>query len=475
MRLLSRCSASRPHVRARGPVRGKNRIAAPSSTGVAPVRRVARGAASERGFAIIEVLVSSIILALIVIGTFTAFDSSNRFTANEQDRSQASSIAQQDQDRLRGLQVSQLSNLNATRTVVLNGTTFTVTSTGQFESDASGTSSCGGSGTADYIKTTSTVTWPAMGATPPVVAESIITPPAGGSLIVQVVDASGDPVSGMTVSGSGAGTLNGTTGPDGCVIFGGLNGGSYNVSVSESGYVDKDGNATPPVSQQAITVIPGSSATKTFYFDQAGAIQAYFSSKQYGGATNTNVTGDTLVAFNNNMTYPGYRYFGTAGTPDTPPLVAPNIFPFPSTYTVYAGSCAADAPSAFGATDPTILVPPGQTVTFGGASAINLPALNLVVHSGTGTTSPGSLLSGSHVIITDTGCTPNVKRTFSTDSSGHISNPSLPYGTYTVCADALISSTRRYMSVTGVANSNLSGTTVNLYLQSTTSGTGTCT
>lgn len=440
------------------------------------MRRIVRGAASERGFAIIEVLVSSIILALIVIGTFTAFDSSNRFTANEQDRSQASSLAQQDEDRLRGLQVSQLSSLNDTRTVTLNGTSFTVTSTGQFESDASGTSSCGGSGTADYIKTTSTVTWPAMGAGQPVVAESIITPPAGGSLIVQVVDASGDPVPGMAVSGSGAGTLNGTTGPNGCVIFGGLDGGSYNVSVAESGYVDKDGNATPPVSQQAVTVIPGSSATKTFYFDQAGTIQAYFSSKQYGGATNNNVTGDTLVAFNNNMTYPGYRYFGAAGTPDTPPLVAPNIFPFPSTYTVYAGSCAADAPSAFGATDPTILVPPGQTVSFGGAAPtqppINLPAINLVVHSGTGTASPGSLLSGAHVIITDTGCTPNVKRTYSTDSSGHISNPSLPYGTYTVCADALISSTRRYMSQAGIVNSTMNGTTENLYLQNTTPATG---
>ncbi len=353
MRLLSRCSASRSNVQARGPVRGKNRIRASRATGEPPARRIACRAASEHGFAIIEVLVSSILLALIVIGTFTAFDSSNRYTANEQDRSQASSLAQQDEDRLRGLQVSQLSTLNATRTVTLNGTTFTVTSTGQFQSDASGTSSCGGSGTADYIKTTSTVTWPAMGATPPVVAESVITPPAGGSLIVQVVDAAGDPVSGMAVTGSGAGTLSGTTGVDGCVIFGGLNPGSYNVAVSQSGYVDKDGNTTPPVSQQAVTVIPGSSATKTFYFDQAGAMQVYFTSKQYGGATNNNVTGDTLVVFNNNMTYPGYRYFGAAGTPDTPPLVAPNIFPFPSTYTVYAGSCPADAPSALGGTDLT--------------------------------------------------------------------------------------------------------------------------
>ncbi len=82
-----------------------------------------------------------------------------------------------------------------------------------------------------------------------------------------------------------------------------------------------------------------------------------------------------------------------------------------------------------------------------------------MVHGGTGTSSPGSLLSGAHVVITDTGCTPNVKRTFSTDSSGRLTNPSLPYGTYTVCADALISSTRRYMSLAGIANSNMAGTT----------------
>ena len=91
MRLLSRCSASRPDVKARAPVRGNNRIRASRATGEPPARRIACRAASEHGFAIIEVLISSVLLALIVIGTFTAFDSSNRFTANEQDRSQASS------------------------------------------------------------------------------------------------------------------------------------------------------------------------------------------------------------------------------------------------------------------------------------------------------------------------------------------------------------------------------------------------
>ena len=55
-----------------------------------------------------------------------------------------------------------------------------------------------------------------MGTTRPVVAESIVTPPAGGSLIVQVVDSQGNGVSNMAVTGSGQANLTGTTGANGC-------------------------------------------------------------------------------------------------------------------------------------------------------------------------------------------------------------------------------------------------------------------
>ncbi len=430
-----------------------------------------------------EVLISSVLLAIIVIGTLTAFDSSNRFTANEQDRSQANTLAQQDEDRLRGLQIGQLSSLNSSRTVVLNGTPFTVTSTGQFVSDSTSTSSCGPGGSADYVKTTSTITWPAMGNTPPIVAESLITPPAGGSLIVQVIDSLGNGVANMGVTGSGQASLSGTTGSQGCSIFGGLAGGDYNVSVSQTGYVDKDGNTTPPINQQAVTVIPGSSATKTFYFDLAGQIQAHFTSKQYG-VTNSDVTGDTLVLLNNNMTYPGLRYFGTVGSPDTPPIVASNVFPFTSAYTVFGGSCAANQPSLNGGTDPSVTVPQGGLVSFGGAvptqAAIPLPSLNVTVFSGTSVTSPGSQLANAHVVITDVDstCSTQAKRAYTTTAQGRISNPSLPYGNYTVCADAQISTQRRYMILgtpTPIANNNLNGLAENLYLQGTGSGVGTCT
>ena len=423
-----------------------------------------RHSAPETGFVLIEVLIGAVLLATIVISTFTAFDASNRFTSNEQDRAQANAIAQQDQDRLRGMQVSQLDSLNQSRTITLNGTTFTVTSTGQFRSDTSGTSSCGAQSSADYIKTTSTVTWPAMGKTPPVVAESIITPPAGGVLIVQVINSTGAGVASMNVSGSGtAGSFSDTTGADGCAIFGGLNGGDYNVTVSQTGYVDKDGNATPPTGQQAVTVIPGSTATKTFYFDQAGTLNVTFQTHAYGNTSSWQaVNGDALVMFNTNMTYPGFRYFpNSSGTPGTPvaQLTASSLFPFTSTYTVYAGSCAANSPATVtsgGTANPSVTIPPGGTAS----TLLNLPALNVTVYQSNGTTA----LSGAKVTILDTGCTPNVRRTYTTNASGQIANPALPWGTYTVCEETTFyGGVLRHVSApSAVTNSNLNGTTVKL-------------
>jgi Tfp pilus assembly protein PilV len=446
----------------------------------APPRLLARvraRAAGERGLTLLEVVVSAAILATIVVGTFTAFDAAGRLTTNEQQRSQANDLAQQDQDRLRGMQISQLSSLNQTRNVTLNGTTFSVVSTGQFEADTTGTSSCATNSSADYIKTTSTVTWPTIGTRPAVVAESIITPPAGGSLIVQAVNANGAGVPNMAVSGTGPSTFSATSGPDGCAILGGLAGGTYNVTVSRAGFVDKDGNSSPPVSQQPITVIVGSSATKTFFFDQAGSISTTFDTRKYG-APATSVSADTVTLFNNNMTFPGFRSAGTLGTL-VPAVTASNLFPFTSPYTVYAGSCSADAPSANGqgaGSDPSLVVGPGQTASL----LLHLPALNLTVWSGTSSLVPGSVVSNAHVVLTDQGCggspptaggSPPIERTLSTNPSGQLNNPGQPFGTFKVCADARVTGIRRSAS-TVVANNQLSGTTVNLYLGA---GAGQCT
>lgn len=52
--------------------------------------------------------------------------------------------------------------------------------------------------------------------------------------------------------------------------------------------------------------------------------------------------------------------------------------------------------------------------------------------------------------VKDLGCG-NLVRTFTTNSSGQLPNPGLPYGTYEVCAQATIASIqRRNYVVTGV-------------------------
>ena len=173
------------------------------------------------------------------------------------------------------------------------GTHYTITSTAQYKSDSTGTASCtSSSAKADYIETTSTVTWPAIGKSAPVVETGIVSPPADSALIVQVLGASGEPVSKMTVQATGPSTITTETSTDGCAILA-VSPGEYALNVSRSGYVDQYGytesNKDPHYSS-SFYVIAESTAKKSFEFAPAGAIEAKF--------TGANAEGDTFVAFN---------------------------------------------------------------------------------------------------------------------------------------------------------------------------------
>jgi Tfp pilus assembly protein PilV len=424
----------------------------------------------QEGFTVLEVVVSALILGLIALSTLTALDTASRFSSEEQKRSQASDLAQQDQDRLRSMTVAQLSNLNQTRTVTLGLNTFTIASTAQFVSDSTGTSSCNASASGDYIKTTSTVTWSTIGSRPPVIAESVITPAVGGTVVVKVVDGKGNPVPGMNVSGAGAGSN--TTGPDGCAIFGGLLPGTFNFTASQAGYVDKDGNTSPPASQQATTVVDAATARKAFQFDRAGQIAVSFDTRVAGvvGASSA----DMITMFNNNMTLPSFRWAGTLSSYQLT-ITATQMFPFSSAYTVYAGSCPGDAPSQNGvASDPSVTVPPGGT----GSLLLHLPAINLSVLSGT-VTVPGSPVARPHVVLTDQNCggspptqggSPLIEHVLPTTTPGALVDPGQPFGTYTLCADnGLV-----HVQIANIANNDLvNGTNATLYLGS--GGAGVCT
>jgi hypothetical protein len=405
-------------------------------------------------------MISALMVALVVVATFNGFDVTQRATADERSHAQADQLAHQDEDRMRGFQISELSGFNETREVALNGTKYTITSKAQFVSDATGSESCtAGATTADYIQTTSEVTWPSLKARPPVVETGLIAPHLGGSLLVKVIDTNGKGVPGMTVKATGpspsVSTETGTTNANGCVIFGSVEPGEYKVTTFQTGYVEKDGNEEPPVSERVATVTNGSTTLKEFQFDRAGELAVSFENP----STKVAVSGDAFLAFNTNMTLPSYKTFisvGKLGVPEATITSPKKLFPFTGAYTVYAGSCPADEPKANGqAKDPSIILSPGGR----GEITVPAPPVPIQVRSGTSAGSPGSTIEATGTLL-DTGCKGEgieVKRSFKTiPATGALPNPNLPYGVYSLCVTATISGKAR-KSTTAVTNNKPEG------------------
>jgi Tfp pilus assembly protein PilV len=414
---------------------------------------------SERGDSLIEVLISAVIVALIVVGTFSGLDSTNRATALQRARSQASALAEQNEEQLSGRPVKQLSEISETHEALLrevreNGTVYKIVSTAQYISNTTATASCSSTTpSADYIQTTSKVTWPSMGTTKPVVETSLVSPPAGSALIVQVTGASGEAVQEMSASTTkGPTSISAPTSSNGCAILAVLPG-EYALNVTRTGYVDQNGfvnSSEDPFYNASFYVVAESSAKKSFEFASAGELAVKFESP----VAKTKVSGETFLALNTGISSPSYKVFGEVGKSAATVESPKKLFPFTSPYTVYAGSCPADAPTVNGqSSNPTLTVPAGGRAE----GTVPLPPVSsITVKDGTASGSPGSLLSGAAGTITDTGCAAEgitVKRAFTTNSEGKMPYPGLPYGKYSMCVTATISGQARKSTVTVLNNS----------------------
>jgi type II secretory pathway pseudopilin PulG len=347
-----------------------------------------RAAAEDAGFALIEILVSAVIVAAISAAVADALIASAHLSGTERQRSQADQLVQQDQERLKGLSDQQLQGLTQTRTVQLDGYTYTVTSNATFEG-TSGASSCT-SGSAAYFKVSSTVTGQPTGT---ITDESIIRRTVDGGLRVQVDDQTGvNPLTGVTVNATGPSSDSGTTDANGCFVFTGMTPGNYNVGVAAAGYVDKDGNSSPPniSATVASTGIAPTNVTP-LVIGQGGSIAASF-------VTNTAT---------NALPVNGYymSYFGSLGSSkmsSSPVLgsgapvasistAASHLFPFTTlsgstysyagNYQVWAGKCASEQPLTPPAGIDVATVAPGSAAT----ATVGEPAIEALI---TGNTAP---------------------------------------------------------------------------------------
>jgi Tfp pilus assembly protein PilV len=395
---------------------------------------------AQRGDTLIEVMVAALLVALIATASLTGYGAVGHASGTQRNEGQAATLAQQDQARLRGLTITQLSGSSGNQqvTTAIDGTTYQVTSKSQFISGSNGAASCttGGTASADEVQTTSTVKWGANfanGGRAAVVLHGVITPSQGGSLIISATDQTGAGLAGVTATVTGPTTVSPlTTDSSGCAIFAGLAGGSYTVTYSAPGYVDKYGNAPaswsgPVTSTQTATATP-------LVLAQDGAISATFTTF-YNGLSHA-ATSDTFIASNTQMPSPSFAIFGTDSTATNNTYASTiasstTLFPFAGTnngYSVYAGGCQAEPPPA-GQVQTATVQPTATT-----AVVLPLPAMIVNVWAGatfttyddpvsaplsyTGTWTHSTGVSGDYLNTESTSATTNSAVTMSFTGTG---------------------------------------------------------
>ena len=405
-----------------------------------PSASPARGAgalASEAGMTLIEVLIASLMVAIIAVGTFTAFDAAGQSTADERARAQGTLLVQQDQERLRGFTTTTLEQLgtvetyraengqcleksgssysyfNGTATLfcekvtgyagtAYKGTVFTVTSSSNYVSAEKGSEQAAFTcektgGSANYLQTKSAVTWATLkGST--VSQSSVLNVPSSYVLEVRVANQNAEAVEGATVSVSGGPSS--STPASGCVLFGGLSSGPYEISVAKAGTVDEQGKS-PPAALTGITLTSGSVTEEKFTIAEPSTFNVEFTSNGTSG-----VESNSFYALNTAMKSPS-DFVEQSSTPVSK-LSFNKAFPFKaSSYRVFAGECESNNPETLTASteklkDPFVESPltPGTAYSV----KVEVPAVNVEVFEGTKATPQKKITNPEYAYISNEAC-----------------------------------------------------------------------
>lgn len=436
----------------------------------------ARQTQAEDGFILIEVLVSAMILAIVAGAVLALITATTHSAASARNHSVAYGLAQEDQARLRTLQISRLNRPFQPRAVEIGGTSYTIESRGVFVNDKSGTTSCTATdASADYVTITSTVSSPTL--LHPVTLESVVAPTSGsldpshGTISFQIDNALGGGVSGVSLTGSGTSNFSGSSESSGCAVVTDLPSGNYKVVANGNGLITPEGKGTWTKEQVGA---PASGTQQVqIHFDTPGTIAARFAYQEPTKSALAPAPVDSMELYNSENEQKTLTFGTPTATPRFAELKDEAVYPFPTKYLVYAGACTSNNPdpkneginaaalAKVAVTAGSVSTPPVQ---------IQLPALNLRVQN-----SSGNPVEGATVFVTDTSCTyngSNVKREFTTNKVGHIVGGSgerattteavgLPFGTYTLCAqtqtkNAWNQTETRSAVVSGVAVNNLS-------------------
>jgi type II secretory pathway pseudopilin PulG len=406
---------------------------------------------NEGGFALIEVIVSALIVVTTTAGVVHTLTATGHASAEERHRSQAYAVAQEDQARLRSMRISDLQQGSTARTVTLNGSPYTVTSTATYVNNKTGATSCGTEGSADYVRIGTQVTWPSRRENvTPVLLESIDSPvsgstdPTSGGFAISIRNGEHNGLAGFGIKGAGPTPFSGSTNAEGCALFGGLPAGTYTITPSpgSTGWVDPNGKAPAAFTQ---SIVGGTTVPIEREYDIAGG----FSSITFKGRNANGISyaekEDAAVISQTGMTTS--RLLGTpGGTPVEKFTTTKTYFPFSTPYNITAGSCTVTEPESGEATPE---VEPGKEV----AAIVQLPVLYFTVKNSTGTAEEKVGVGGARVTLTDNLCKyegAKIKRVFTTTtkvalpraqrvgalaetSAPEVEAPGVPAGEYELC------------------------------------------
>ncbi len=344
----------------------------------------------QAGFMLLEVVISALLVALIAIGTFAGIEGASRAGADQRAHAEASKLVQQDEERLRGLTATalvELSKKSTETTITEGGTAFTITSSASFVSAEKNALSCESKGAADYIQTTSSAKWKALGTRPAVSQSSLISTLVTG-LLVKVKNQTEAPVEGVTVNVTGATAQ--TTPASGCVLFIGLPPGAVTVSITKAGYVDTNGKEPPP--SKPATINKEHIETTEFQIAPPGAIEAKFEAYNEK-KEKVAVTSDEFIAEQSHIAEPE-RFLG--GKPETyvaSAAIEKKLFPFtkpekptypPEPYSVFAGICPSNNPKTVTKGGENLEPAEGKVIANETAKVVvEAPAINLTVYEST--------------------------------------------------------------------------------------------
>jgi Tfp pilus assembly protein PilV len=442
---------------------------------------------SQRGGALIEIMMSALLVALAATAVFKGIDGATATSGQSKSRAVAVTLAQEDQERMRSMDPRKLSSYTpAPAKKIVNDVEYTVTSTASYVSDRGDSESCTkGDGRVTYVKINSKVEWSDMRSSKPVQSSSIVAinnAYAKGSLAIKIVDRSGTTgVPDIPVTVDPPVSLTKNTNENGCVVFDGLDAGQYFGEFSKAGYVDPGGKQlVRPVNGWNVTT--GSTSVATYQYDKAGQANFTFDTKYLTNSAwdlTSAPSGTAVTLVHQNLPSPGTRSEDVAPGSSAYNFLA--LFPFTTPYAAFAGECTSAAPSW---TTPSSLSVGPAGIGTPNPLKLRMPAIGIkVTRNGatpTSTTSGDVRISGANGCIAwrtlgPAGTTWSSANSYTVaPTSSSFKDYAFPPGDFLVCVDDKTGTTAtgaNKRTVT-VSNNTESGqlTTIDIQTGSTTNG-----